>query len=183
MPGGVEVQLYQPHYAKKSAGGPAVADVAPAPVAKAETLIRSQWPRNSEAFIDPAITSRFRFTKGSGRLEQGEQAIWHWEMYGISTKVNVKAVEPNKCILIEWKRNEKPTSVDGGHFLRGRMTARFVSITNSGFSGEGDQAVKQAIESTEGFALVLAGAKALLEHNIALDLVRDRFPDAHVTRG
>jgi hypothetical protein len=31
--------------------------------------------------------------------------------------------------------------------------------------------------STEGFAFVLAGLKALLEHNVTLNLVLDRFPD------
>jgi hypothetical protein len=51
-----------------------------------------------------------------------------------------------------------------------------VSVTNRGFTGDGDQVVKQAIESTEGFAFVLAGAKAWLEYGIALNLVRDRFP-------
>jgi hypothetical protein len=56
----------------------------------------------------------------------------------------------------------------------------FVSITNAGFSGDGDEIVKQAIESTEGFTLVLAGLKALLEHNIILNLVPDRFPVAIV---
>jgi hypothetical protein len=53
----------------------------------------------------------------------------------------------------------------------------FVSITNSGFSGNGDELVEQAIGATEGFTFVLAGLKALLEHNIRLNLVPDRFPD------
>ncbi len=35
---------------------------------------------------------------------------------------------------------------------------------------------EQAIDSTGGFALVLAGLKALLEHDIVLNLVGDRFP-------
>jgi hypothetical protein len=30
--------------------------------------------------------------------------------------------------------------------------------------------------STQGFSLVLAGLKALLEHNVRLNLVADRFP-------
>jgi hypothetical protein len=54
----------------------------------------------------------------------------------------------------------------------------FVSITNSGFTGTGDEMVKKALESTEGFTFVLAGLKALLEHNVELNLVRDRFPAA-----
>jgi hypothetical protein len=54
----------------------------------------------------------------------------------------------------------------------------FVSISNSGFVGNGDEIVKQAIGSTEGFTLVLCGLKALLEHDILLNLVPDRFPAA-----
>jgi hypothetical protein len=53
----------------------------------------------------------------------------------------------------------------------------FVSITNSGFTRSGDERVKKALDSTEGFTFVLAGAKALLEHNVILNLVQDRFPD------
>lgn len=37
--------------------------------------------------------------------------------------------------------------------------------------------VSQAIDSKGGFTMVLASAKALLEHGVVLDLVRDQFPD------
>ena len=53
----------------------------------------------------------------------------------------------------------------------------FVSITNSGFIGNGDELVSQAADSTQGFSLVLAGLKALLEHNVRLNLVADRYPE------
>jgi len=33
------------------------------------------------------------------------------------------------------------------------------------------------VEPTNGFTLVLAGVKALLEHNIQLNRICDRFPD------
>jgi hypothetical protein len=52
----------------------------------------------------------------------------------------------------------------------------FVSITEQGFTGDGDALVKQVTDSTQGFTLVLAGLKALLEHDIRLNLVADRFP-------
>jgi hypothetical protein len=52
----------------------------------------------------------------------------------------------------------------------------FVTITESGFAGAGDELMKQVASSTEGFTLVLAGIKALLEHNVVLNLVADRFP-------
>jgi len=53
----------------------------------------------------------------------------------------------------------------------------FVSITEAGFSGDGDEVIKQALESTGGFTWVLAGLKALLEHNIHLNLAMDRIPE------
>jgi uncharacterized protein YndB with AHSA1/START domain len=47
-----------------------------APVAKSEMLIRRPVGEVFEAFADPAITSRFWFTKGSGRLEPGRKWAW-----------------------------------------------------------------------------------------------------------
>ena len=52
----------------------------------------------------------------------------------------------------------------------------FVGITESGFTGDGDELLKQVADSTQGFTLVLAGLKAFLEHTIRLNLVADRFP-------
>ena len=52
----------------------------------------------------------------------------------------------------------------------------FVSITSSGFHGTPEEVAQQAIDATEGFTFVLAGLKALLEHNINLNLIADRFP-------
>jgi len=70
---------------------------------------------------------------------------------------------------------EEPTTIEWTFTPRPDDTT-FVSITNSGLTGSGDEIVKKALDSTEGFTFVLAGLKALLEHNIALNLVRDRFP-------
>jgi hypothetical protein len=36
--------------------------------------------------------------------------------------------------------------------------------------------VKQVTDSTQGFSLVLSGLKALLEHDVKLNLVADRYP-------
>jgi len=47
---------------------------------------------------------------------------------------------------------------------------------NRGFPGRVEQVATQAISSTEGFTLVLAGLKALLEQGVTLHLVGDRFP-------
>ncbi len=81
--------------------------------------------------------------------------------------------------LIEWSGYNAPNIVEWVFTPRSDNTT-FVSITNSGFTGDGDELVTQALGSTAGFTLVLAGLKALLEHDIMLNLVADRFPDALV---
>ena len=70
------------------------------PVAKSEMLIRRPVSEVFEAFVNPAVTSRFWFTKGSGRLEAGKEVRWEWEMYNFS--VQVRIVEQNKRIVVEW---------------------------------------------------------------------------------
>jgi hypothetical protein len=52
----------------------------------------------------------------------------------------------------------------------------FVSITNSGFQGDGHKVVKDALDSKGGFTWVLAGLKALLEHDLELNVIADAFP-------
>jgi uncharacterized protein YndB with AHSA1/START domain len=148
-----------------------------APLAKAEMLIRKPAAEVFEAFINPAITTKFWFTKSSGRLEPGKQIQWDWEMYNASAQVNIKAVEQNKRILIEWGSADETATTVEWLFTPLGDNKTFVSITNCGFSGAGDEIVKQAVASTEGFTFVLAALKALLEHNIKLNLVADRFPE------
>jgi uncharacterized protein YndB with AHSA1/START domain len=145
------------------------------PVAKAEMLIRKPVAEVFEAFMNPEITTKFWFTKSSGRLEAGKQVTWSWEMYNASSQVTVKDVEQNKRILIEWSGYSSPTTVEWIFTPYGN-DATFVSITNSGFSGDADELVKQALDSTGGFTWVLAGLKAYLEHNIMLNFIADRFP-------
>lgn len=145
------------------------------PCAKTAMLIRRPVTEVFEAFIDPAITTKFWFTKSSGRLEEGQQVQWDWEMYNVSSQVSVKAIEENKRILIEWSGYGTPNLVEW-IFTSYEENTTFVSITNSGFSGNGDELVEQTMGSTAGFTMVLAGLKAYLEYNIRLNLVADRFP-------
>jgi uncharacterized protein YndB with AHSA1/START domain len=146
-------------------------------VAKAEMLIRRPVSEVFEAFVDPAITSKFWFTGGSDKLAPGRRVRWDWKMYGFSVQADVKAFEENRRIVVDWSTgDEAPTTIEWRFTSRPDGTT-FVSITNGGFAGTTEEIAKQAINSAEGFAFVLAGAKAYLEHGISLDLVRDRHPD------
>jgi uncharacterized protein YndB with AHSA1/START domain len=146
-----------------------------APVAKTGMLIRKPVAEVFEAFIDPGITTRFWFTKSSGRLETGKQVQWEWEMYQASTQVTAKVVEPSKRIAIEWDGYSGRTTVEW-KFAPQTDDTTFVSITESGWTGSGDELVRYATDSTQGFTWTLAGLKALLEHDVRLNLVADRFP-------
>ena len=146
-----------------------------APIAKTEMLIRKPVAEVFEAFTNPKITSKFWFTKGSGKLEAGKQVTWTWEMYNISTQVNVSEIEENKRILIKWPYGDVSTTVEWVFTPYGN-DATYVSITNSGFTGDGDEVVNDALDSKGGFTWVLAGLKALLEHRVELNLVADAFP-------
>ena len=146
-------------------------------VAKAGMLIRRPAAAVFEAFADPAVTARFWFSKGSGRLEPGARVRWEWEMYGVGSNVVVKAVEPGRRILIDW--DDPATQVEWTFEPRGPGRT-WVEVENRGFYGTADEQVARALDSTGGFALVLAGAKIWLEHGIEPGFVLDRHPDAVV---
>lgn len=145
------------------------------PITKTGMLIRKPVAEVFEAVVNPEITTKFWFTKSSGRLEAGKQVQWDWEMYGISIPVTAKTIELNKRIVFEWPGHGSPTTVEW-MFAPQEDGTTFVSITHAGFTGDGDELVKQVTDSTQGFSLVLAGLKALLEHDIRLNLVADRYP-------
>ena len=151
-------------------------DIQP-PVAAAGMLIRRPVDIVFEAFVDPAVTARFWFSRGSGRLAPGATARWDWEMYGAGSDVRVKAIEPNARILIDW--DDPPTEVEWRFAPRG-PDRTWVTVENRGFHGDPQAQVAAALDSTGGFALVLAGAKIWLEHGIEPEFVLDRHPDALV---
>lgn len=148
------------------------------PVVQAEMLIRRPIEEVFEAFIDPDITTKFWFTKSSGRLEAGRHIRWDWEMYGVSDEVHVLEIEPNKRIQIE---SSDGTQTEWSFSSRAEQEA-IVTITHTGFSGRNEDIVNQALDSMGGYTMVLCALKALLEHGISLNLVADKAPDAHVNR-
>jgi uncharacterized protein YndB with AHSA1/START domain len=143
------------------------------PTVETQMLIRKPVATVFQAFIDPKITINFWFTKSSGQLETGKTITWEWEMYGVSTKVLVKEITPDKKISIEW--GEPATNVDF-EFTALTEETTYVVIKNYGFRETGDQLINVIKDSTGGFTTVLDGLKAYLEHHIKLNLIGDKFP-------
>jgi uncharacterized protein YndB with AHSA1/START domain len=145
------------------------------PTTNTGMLIRAPAEAVFEAFVDPAITTQFWFTHGSGRLEVGKPVEWRWAMYDVAASVTATVLEPPTRIVIGWPGYQGPTTVEW-RFAPQPDGTTFVTITEEGFTGSGDELVQQVTDSTQGFTLVLAGLKAFLEHGVRLNLVADRQP-------
>lgn len=145
------------------------------PIAKTGMLIRRPVAEVFEAIVNPRVTTKFWFTRSSGRLDAGEQVRWGWEMYNVSVQVTPKIIEPDRRIVIEWPGYSGQTEVEW-IFTPLKDGTTFVGVTEAGFTGDGDQLVRYVADSTQGFTLMLAGLKALLEHGVQLNLTADRYP-------
>jgi len=106
------------------------------PIVETQMMIRKPVSIVFQAFIDPAITTNFWFTKSSGQLEVGKSIRWDWEMYNVSTNVFVKEIIPNQKILTDW--GEPATTVDY-EFTALTDETTYVVIKNYGFSETGNE--------------------------------------------
>lgn len=142
-------------------------------VVETQMMIRRPVAEVFRAFIDPTITTKFWFTKSSGPLETGKTITWEWEMYGVSTEVQVHEIIPNQLIAMVW--GNPATKVD---YIFKALNANqtYVVIKNYGFALGDEELLQTVIDSTSGFTTVLDGMKAYLEHGIQLNLIADKFP-------
>jgi len=149
------------------------------PVVQTEMLIRKPAAEVFEAFVDPAVTTKFWFTKSDGRLEAGRQVTWEWEMYGVSDTLYVEELVPHERIRVRWSDG---TTTTWTFAPRDDGSGTLVSIANYGFAGDGDDVISQAIDGMGGYTMVLCGLKAWLEHRVMLNLIADKAPDAIINR-
>ena len=126
-----------------------------------------------EAFVDPSVTSRFWFSEGSGRRKSGKRITWTWRRYDFSVDADVRAVEPNERIVVEWPGYGDPPPIEWILTDRPDSTT-FVKITNTGLQDSSEEVVQMAVDATEGFSFVLAGAKAWLVHGKQVSPKRER---------
>src|SRR5688572_9441760 len=141
--------------------------------AEAQMLIRKPVEEVYEAFINPAITKNFWFTKGSDRLEVDKSITWSWEMYNVSTPVVAKEILQDQKIVFEWDNATKTVEIN---FTELDDDSTFVTIIESGYDKTGDELIAAIKDSTAGFTTVLDGLKAFLEYRINLNLIADKFP-------
>jgi uncharacterized protein YndB with AHSA1/START domain len=146
------------------------------PSVRVGMLIHAEPARVFEAIVDPRITSKVWYTKSTGRMVEGAALRWTWEMYGVSSDVQVQEVEPERRVRFTWSgyRPENPSTVE--FLLTAFEESTYLTITETGFTGTPDELVRFAVDSTGGFTFLISALKALLEHDIALSLVGDAHP-------
>lgn len=76
-------------------------------------------------------------------------------MYDVSTQVSVKSIEPNKRIVVEWDGYSGRTTVEW-RFAQQQVDTTFVSITESGWTGDADKLIEYVSSATQGFTWTLA---------------------------
>ncbi|WP_086828482.1 SRPBCC domain-containing protein [Allokutzneria sp. NRRL B-24872] len=108
-------------------------------------------------------------------MEPGAELRWEWETYGASADVRVKEVEQNRLIRFEWGNYAQPTTVEL-KFTPRSANATFVEVTETGFTGTGDETLQWVNDTVGGFSTALCAMKALLEHGIELNAVPDHHP-------
>ena len=143
------------------------------PIVECQMMIRKPVSEVYQAFIDPAITSKFWFTKSSGKLEKGKTVTWQWEMYGVADQITVLDLIPNEKITIEW---DSPSTTVDFEFTELSGETTYVIIKNYGFHQTAEDLIEAIKNNTGGFTTVLDGLKAYLEFGVELNLVRDKFP-------
>jgi len=148
--------------------------------AEAQMLIRKPVEEVFEAFMNPAITNNFWFTKSSGRLEVDKKITWTWEVYNVSTTVIAREILRDQKILFEW---DNPSRIVEFNFKELDEESTYVTVSESGYNKKGDELIAAIRDSTGGFTTVLDGLKAFLEHRINLNLIADKFPKEVVQHG
>lgn len=143
------------------------------PTAEAQMKIRKPAATVFQAFIDPAITTNFWFTKSTGKLEVEKTVTWEWEMYGVIWNVTAKEIISDKKIVLDESPASTTIEFDFKTLSDG---STYVTVKQYGFAETGDELLEKIKGATGGWTTVLDGAKAFLEYNINLNLIVDKFP-------
>lgn len=144
------------------------------PEVQASMLIRRPAHDVYEAFVDPKMLSRFWLSKASARLEAGKTVRWDFKIKGASADVQVKGLVPNRKIHIEWDEGVQVEWL----FEEKAKDQTNVKITVSQIKGDWKEMMAYGVDTVQGFTIVLCELKALLEKDISLNLIYDKFPDA-----
>lgn len=120
-----------------------------------------------DAFLTPKVLTRFWLSDASASLQIGVPVRWAFMVAGAEVETTARTLDRPKTMAWDWSDGSQVT-IDLEAF--GGGTA--VSVVNSGFKGSPQQQIDAALNSTEGFSIVLCDLKTLLETGESSGLTR-----------
>jgi uncharacterized protein YndB with AHSA1/START domain len=126
--------------------------------AKVSMFFRAPPQKVYSAFVRPETLTKFWLSKASGPLRIGVPVHWNFLVEGAEAYATASTMEEGKRLAWNWN-DESRVSIDFEELDGGTA----VTLTNDGFSQKGAERVNAALDATEGFAIVLADLKTLLE--------------------
>ncbi len=135
---------------------------------EASMLIRRPPAEVFAAFVNPMTLRKFWLSDASGPLAPGARVHWKFMVPGAESDLVVRRFEAPHHLAFEWSDGIQVEM----RFELHDGSATHVTVAVSGFSGEG--ILEQAVDTIEGFSIVLCDLKTLLETGTSAGLVRDK---------
>ncbi len=142
--------------------------------ATAEIRVRTAPAKIFDAFADASQMSKYWFTRRDDGLREGEFVTWYLGPGENAYAFEIRVVELNRPsrIVIEWENGDDRTRVTWSIEETGQGNS-IVRIVESGFTGDEESIIERLLDSTGGFNQVLMAAKALVEHDVEINVVAD----------
>ncbi|RYZ53154.1 MAG: polyketide cyclase [Proteobacteria bacterium] len=144
------------------------------PEVKSEIMIRRPANEIFEYFVDPKKLAEFWLSHSSARLELGKTIQWKFKIKGAEDTIHVTALEPGRLIKIEWGGGVEVSWIFKARSAKETM----VSIIVSNIKGSRDEQFTYAVDVSQGFMITLLELKALLEKEVVLNAIYDKYPDS-----
>ncbi|RZA14461.1 MAG: polyketide cyclase [Proteobacteria bacterium] len=137
-------------------------------------MIRRPANEIFEYFVDPKKLAEFWLSHSSARLELGKTIQWKFKINGAEDTIHVTALEPGRLIKIEWGGGVEVSWIFKARSAKETM----ISIIVSNIKGSRDEQFTYAVDVSQGFMITLLELKALLEKEVVLNAIYDKYPDS-----
>jgi uncharacterized protein YndB with AHSA1/START domain len=135
--------------------------------AKVTMLIQAPPEKVYMAFVEPQQLTQFWLSKASGPLRVGTTVHWNFWVEGAEVSTTATIMDIGRKLSWDWSDKSK-VSIDF-EALDGETA---VTLVNDHFPQEGNERVCAALTATEGFAIVLADLKTLLESGTSAGITK-----------
>jgi len=136
--------------------------------ARVTMLIHASPTEVFAAFIEPSQLTRFWLFKASAPLQVGKTVEWQFMVTGAGAKVTAVELKPGKSVAWQWSDGEVRVELES---FQGETA---VTLVHDGFPGERADQIEAALNSTEGFTIVLCDLKTLLETGKSAGLTKSK---------